>query len=315
MAEGQFSNWTICCLEGKAELTGKLDSFTKAMEDIQDLHLEALKKDRFGTSGGLTAQLPAFSTGPDDGVSQSVRMLDANLKFNNEPGVAKGLVTYYGGILEGLGRDAKYNCPRSFGSGMNLGCYVGFMVADWSQTLLPDEAIVHVGRGVGFLSGYVAITRCSPTNVASDIRIFKALSHQEVRSCFKHLGGPPLAFEGLVTLSAHADCTRAPADYMAGGDYDGDRVVVISNEKLLQTIGLQEDDKGFKPAHHEPNTSLDLEAKMMAQVFSDPTSEMPDTLLCKGCQEQLQSGFASQDAAGHSLQPAGRAGSALPLRP
>ena len=46
-------------------------------------------------------------------------------------------------------------------------------------------------------------------------------------TCVLHRSGK------VLIMSAHTDCERAPAEYLAGGDYDGDEVIIIADEASL----------------------------------------------------------------------------------
>ena len=46
----------------------------------------------------------------------------------------------------------------------------------------------------------------------------------------------------MVFFSTHPSCERAPADFLAGGDYDGDKGLVIANENIVHNFTATDKD-------------------------------------------------------------------------
>ncbi len=79
--------------------------------------------------------------------------------------------------------------------------------------------------------------------------------------------------KGVVVLSAHASCTRAPADIFAGGDYDGDRVLVITDPEFVSC--LQRDEE-----QDEPDASVLAKAKEDAGKATTRSAESFAPVTC-----------------------------------
>jgi len=119
------------------------------------------------------------------------------------------------------------------------GTYEAFMLPDMEQKLLPDEGILCIrdirGGDVKYQSGMALISR-NPCNRKSDVQKIHLLSERDIHTRFP--GGKMCSYmvENVLILSAHADCERAPADVLSGGDYDGDLAIIFTDPELVKLI-------------------------------------------------------------------------------
>ncbi len=131
-------------------------------------------------------------------------------------------------------------------------CKVLFEWVGSEWTFKRHEVIFQDDRGK-YVEGDVLVVR-NPCNAPWDVQKFRAVGLEELHNRFADIGcvsGPPYLQGGMVIFSTHASCGRhAPADLLAGGDYDGDAGLVIAYEKLVHN---------FKPTDKDSAIEKNLE--------------------------------------------------------
>eukprot|EP00981_Chlorochromonas_danica_P003083 scaffold614_cov157-Ochromonas_danica.AAC.1 len=155
---------------------------------------------------------------------------------------------------------------------------------DVYNCLQPEEVFVSLPidhykgkrRGIqlnqGYITGQVIVTR-HPMYHPGDIRVFQATYCEQLAELVEHTNG------GVIFFSTRGD--RAPADMMSGGDYDGDKFVVIySNHQDLKQIQVT------KPYEEPKNVDL-----------SDSTPDSTSSL-CKSVKDISFDGNESFDEFG-----------------
>lgn len=133
-----------------------------------------------------------------------------------------------------------------------------FIVPDSLQLLGPDEVFVSfsgegpvdasTGCTISHFSGDVLIYR-SPCKLPTDIRKFRAVYRPEL--C--HLK------DCIVMSASSALCTRSPASFLSGGDYDGDTATVIFDPALVNPFRNADDGIAItRPTFEEENFEKEL---------------------------------------------------------
>ncbi|CAE7256408.1 RDR1 [Symbiodinium sp. CCMP2456] len=191
---------------------------------LQKDHLDAFAAKRFG---GDTSSVARTITNPQDGKSGLVvDMCNANYNPRLDPYGMKWLVEYNYGAVKELAERPNYECKQAWRA---------FIAPDFSQELRPLEGIFRInGSKKGYVSGDVVVAR-SPCTAPWDVQKIRLLSHAEIIRRFGTLG-PSFVHDNVLIMSAHADCERAPAEYLAGGDYDGDEVIIIADEDIVNAF-------------------------------------------------------------------------------
>ena len=98
-----------------------------------------------------------------------------------------------------------------------------YFACDTHRVLEPWEVIFQDQRG-RYIEGDVVVVR-NPCLAPWDAQKFRALGWTDLSERFANRGiftGPPYLPGNVVIMSTHETCSLAPADYLAGGDYDGD---------------------------------------------------------------------------------------------
>lgn len=167
--------------------------------------------------------LPGYREAAEDKTRLAVKMIDAGIGMS-EPICVKWVLDYLVGKTKSIRNEAHYNCPESWHA---------FIIPDWSQKLLPGECIFEKAPG-NFVEGFVSLTR-SPCTACWDVQYLRALGPKEIRERF---GGnfPPYMTLGVIVLSAASSCERAPAAFMGGGDYDGDKANLNAYAPIVSAL-------------------------------------------------------------------------------
>lgn len=202
-------------------------------EKIQEQAVQSFEEERFviGDAAEAMSALPPYREALENKTRLAIEMHDAGLNPFHEPAAMGRIVAYHGAMLKKIRDGAHYTCPETWRSRI---------APDFEQRLKPLECIARLGGG--YLQGDVLIAR-SPCNAPWDVQKLHALGHREVVERFG-ASGPSYLLDGLVVLSAHPDCTQAPADCLAGGDYDGDDVLLIAYSPLVQAFEPTAYDEG-----------------------------------------------------------------------
>lgn len=195
----------------------------QVFSELAKEHIQHLVHDTF-ESASPQHGLPGYREARDDKTRLALQMIDAGISFT-EPMCFKWLVHYLAGRVKLVRNGCHWECPQTWNA---------FIAPDWSQKLLPTECIFQMGE-CDFVEGRVVIAR-NPCTAPWDVQVFTALGHREIRQRFGQFH-PPYSTHGVVVLSAHPSCERAPASLLAGGDYDGDRVIVVAYQSVVSYLG------------------------------------------------------------------------------
>ena len=160
-------------------------------------------------------------------------MCGADLDPREEPAGMKWMIEYQAAIIKKLRDEAHYKCPSSWRA---------FIAPDFTRKLQPGECLFRL-RKCGYVRGDVLVAR-NPCTAPWDVRKLRALGQREVLQRFGACGYP-LLHENVLLLSAHSSCDFAPAHYLAGGDYDGDTVVIIAHRPIVDLFSNAHYDKGI----------------------------------------------------------------------
>ncbi|PPQ99097.1 hypothetical protein CVT24_009364 [Panaeolus cyanescens] len=130
----------------------------------------------------------------------------------------------------------------------------GFAIPDPFGVLGEDEIFVKSshhefkledGTVTDTLVGPVLVTR-NPCKVPSDTRKFKAVDHPALRQ-----------YTNLVIFSTKG--SRRPIDYLGGGDYDGDTVIVFWHKLMVESFRNADDKYSHEPPIVETCFTRDME--------------------------------------------------------
>eukprot|EP00438_Fugacium_kawagutii_P022730 Skav216436 [mRNA] locus=scaffold3139:504312:507796:- [translate_table: standard] len=200
-----------------------------------------------GESGGDVARcLPKFDAANPNQAQLALRMIDAGIDFRREPASLKWCVSYLQGKVRSLREDKHYQCPSS---------WRGFIVPDFCQKLEPNEAIFWISEDKGYLTGQALVAR-NPCTAPWDVQKLTFLGEADIW----RRGLPRFVHRCVVVLSASPDCKCAPADLLAGGDYDGDTVIVIAHQPIVDS---------FTPCGEEASRARDGVEKLVAEIVKE----------------------------------------------
>eukprot|EP00435_Cladocopium_sp_Y103_P028410 s898_g7.t1 len=228
-----------------------------------------------GSGGDIAKSLPVYDTADPNRTQMSLQMIDAGIDVRSEPAAFKWCVGYLQGKVKSLRDKKHYKCPESWRA---------FIIPDFSQQLKPHEAIFWVSDSIGYLEGEALVAR-NPCTAPWDVQKLTFLGEAEILRRFGSVG---LRFRHrcVVVLSASPDCRVSPADVLAGGDYDGDSVIVIFNKGIV---------KHFRAC--DLNESIQDEVKQMVDRIVEnakaPSSVKKDTVHDWLCDEHW---FGSENA-------------------
>jgi len=115
------------------------------------------------------------------------------------------------------------------------------IVMDPTQQLPPGHAILKLPDK--FVEGPLVVAR-NPCNLPSDVQVFMGVDGAWLEETHR--------VQGVLVLSAHASCTRCPAQLLSGGDYDGDDVFVCWWPTLVEKIKCETNDARFTSVYQPP---------------------------------------------------------------
>lgn len=128
---------------------------------------------------------------------------------------------YHLGTFRRLRQEAHYGCSDSWRAKL---------APDFTRKLLEFEAIFKLPGGAYF-EGAALLSR-SPCTAPWDVQRFRFLGQEEILERFGTQGYPFL-HDDVIILSSHEECRCPPADYLAGGDFDGDDALLLGHAKLV----------------------------------------------------------------------------------
>ncbi|CAK9032928.1 unnamed protein product [Durusdinium trenchii] len=185
-------------------------------QELQKAELCNFEEEKFGTPGMPQADPKS------EGIAQlAVRMFDAGLDPRQEPAGWDSLVQYHLGTFRRLRQEAHYGCSDSWRAKL---------APDFTRKLLEFEAIFKLPGGAYF-EGAALLSR-SPCTAPWDVQRFRFLGQEEILERFGTQGYPFL-HDDVIILSSHEECRCPPADYLAGGDFDGDDALLLGHAKLV----------------------------------------------------------------------------------
>jgi hypothetical protein len=148
------------------------------------------------------------------------------MKFAAEPMLQKWLKDIFTWKLNNVRERHHILVPQS----MTL-----LMVPDPTRTLLPNECFIALGSSYddAVLDSVqrVAVLR-NPAMCASDVQVFNLKRSVELTK-----------LKNVLVLSTHPDCIVSPAHLLSGGDYDGDRALVIFDPAFLPASVTKRNDE------------------------------------------------------------------------
>ncbi|EPS39974.1 hypothetical protein H072_6215 [Dactylellina haptotyla CBS 200.50] len=189
---------------------------------------------------------------PSDLAERCINLLESGFNLTNgnlKDWFSKKLTRYFEKRKEKL----HINIPKS--------CTV-YCVADPSRKLKAGQVFLRFGQHSNFIDektlfpidiliGDVLVTR-NPAHTESDIQKVTAVDIPELRY-----------LTNVIVFSADkVTCDRSLADYLSGGDYDGDRVWTCWEPRLVDPF----QNKPFDPADTTPY--IEVDKKKMLEAFS-----------------------------------------------
>lgn len=218
-AEGVFNVQFIPILEARGV---PADIFLKLAND----EVGEIGTTLGGSGGDIAKSLPVYDAADPNRTQIALQMIDAGIDVRSEPAAFKWCAGYLQGKVKSLRDKKHYKCPESWRA---------FIIPDFSQQLGPQEAIFWVSDSIGYLEGEALVAR-NPCTAPWDVQKLTFLGEKEIRRRFGSMG-PRFKHNCVVVLSASPDCIVSPADVLAGGDYDGDNVIVIFNKDIVKHFG------------------------------------------------------------------------------
>ncbi|CAE7020874.1 SHL2 [Symbiodinium sp. CCMP2456] len=239
----------------------------QAFMHIQQTHISAMLEERLGGDVGSVASRLSCQ----DGAGIALQACDAGIDARQEPALLANIWRY---SVEKALDDAKTNASYK-----SPGARRAFILPDFAQKLLPGEAVFKVSSK-GYIAGDAIIAR-NPCTAPWDVQKVRLLSNVEVLERFR--GYPTCLHDDVLLLSAHESCDFAPAHVLAGGDYDGDTVLILTDTSLVQHF------KNSVYEHARVCEVHDTVKKLVPSVDCHSTgSESPFRSICKAAAEALK---------------------------
>lgn len=232
--------------------------------DIQQTHISAMLAERLG--GDVESVASRLSC--QDGAGIALQACDAGIDPRQEPALLANIWRY---SVEKALDDAKTNASYK-----SPGARRAFIVPDFARKLLPGEAVFRT-QDKGYIEGEAIIAR-NPCTAPWDVQKIRLLSTVEVLERFG--GYPTCLHDNVLLLSAHESCDFSPAHVLAGGDYDGDTVLILTDTSLVQHF------KNTAYEHAKVCQVHDTLKKLVPSVDCPvPGSESPFWNICKAAAE------------------------------
>lgn len=231
-----ISHQMLLVLEGLITAANKREEFQKICLDLQRQQIEEIEH-HFESEEALLDSLPKLSRCDPD-TAMLKEFLKAGAKFEGVPFVAAAGGAYWVRELENMVRESRFAFPGTFSV---------LIIPDEDGILEAGECIFHYRESTGgdiYHEGPILAAR-APTNLDTDVQKFLCVGEVELfRRCREKLGSW-LSYKHLnvLVLSTKAVDTggesrrwRAPADLLSGGDYDGDRVTIITFREVVDLL-------------------------------------------------------------------------------
>lgn len=238
----KYSSKTPKCLEiigfskasGSAKLNRQLVSLLETLGvppsilvDMQTEMVERIRKRLFGFDPFVVAnyaeKLMKANDNPNDDNSVFKQLMTLILSgFDKSNFYVKSLLNaVFGRLVSGMKERAKIEIEDS---------RMVLIVADPSGELKPGECFLQFANSPDdeeddfsrIMQGPVAVAR-NPCHLASDLRLLQCVDIPALRH-----------FREVLVLSVHGEIPEA--EYLSGGDYDGDRVFVTWDARITQFV-------------------------------------------------------------------------------